>query len=168
VSAVAASRPRRRDFMSNHPLCEESQAQTTDDCQVMAMTEKQHHSDLSLRVSIADMNTCLCTCEYVQRIDSVTGACPTGSVFGRAPEGEENSTLPFSGAGFFTTGAPCSGSIRQVGSCMTQRLARPTDKVRFTTLVRSLRASAAWAARRVDGDAMSGDRIKNDHGRHSR
>jgi hypothetical protein len=82
-------------------VCEESPEQTTEHCQVMAMADKQHCSDFSLPVSIADMNTCLYPCEYMKLIDSVTAACPTGSVFGRASEGEEKLTLPRNGRGFF-------------------------------------------------------------------
>ncbi len=46
---------------------------------------------------------------------------------------------------------------------MTQRLARRAED-RFITTLRSLEALTARPARRVDGDAMSGDRIKNGHG----
>jgi hypothetical protein len=48
-------------------------------------------------------------------------------------------------------------------SWMTQRLARRIEDRFITTSWHSV-ASAPWSVRRIDGDEVSGDRIKNGHG----
>ena len=72
----------------------------------------------------------------------MTGACPTAPVFGVTPEGEEKLALPFRGQGFFVLGTT-----------------QPRDGV-----IHAQQEFTASAARCVDGDEVSGDRIENGQG----
>jgi hypothetical protein len=95
-------------------------------------------------------------------------------LFSEPSEGEEkNSTLPRNGQGFLIAVAvgrqrcPNSGIgelIQPAGQLLQDPASGASCRGSFHHTPRRSEASATRSARRVDGDAVSGDRIENGHG----